>query len=337
LTTLSPVVDVHAHVFPAGLADLFAETSDPRWPSLITGTESGRIMCGGSVFRHVRPPLWDVKARLDELDAAGVGVQLVSPVPVTLTYWADPAPALRFTRALNDAIAAYVASAPSRLAGLGAVPLQDVDAAIVELTRMVNELHLAGAEVGTVIEGRELDDPELRPFFAAAEQLNAVLFVHPMDGGAGVIRRSGQPYEFGVGMLTDTAIAAASLVFGGVLDDHPDLQIVLAHGCGTYPWVYPRLRMGSQLVGEHDLNRFDVLTRKLWVDALVFDPAHLPLLMHRFGAEHVVVGSDYPFVPGQLNAVPELVRSAAASGSIDDDAATAILSANAKRLLNWGC
>jgi aminocarboxymuconate-semialdehyde decarboxylase len=327
------VIDVHAHMFPTGLPDLNQTTGDPRWPRLLTGAGEGRIMCGDALFRRVRPALWDLGERLEEVYASGVGVQLVSPVPITLTYWAEPASAIRYARALNDAIAADVAHAHGQLRGLGTVPLQDVDAAIAELGRIVGDLGLVGAEIGTVIAGRELDHPELRPFFAAAEQLGAVLAVHPMDGGAGVIRRSGQPYDFGLGMLTDTALAAAALVFGGVLDDHPDLRIMLAHGCGSYPWAYPRLRMGAQIMNGLSGERLDELTRKLWVDALVFDPAHLGLLTHRFGADHVMMGTDYPFVPGQLVAAPELVRTAAAAGVITSFDTAAILSSNAGRFL----
>jgi aminocarboxymuconate-semialdehyde decarboxylase len=328
------IVDVHAHLFPVGLPDIGARTGDPRWPTLEPGRGAGRIMRGTSMFREVRPALWNLAARLTELDEAGIDTQVVSPVPVTLTYWADIESAVHFTRALNDALAAEVAAARGRLIGLGAVPLQDVGAAIDELTRLVTELGLAGAEIGTVVAGRALDDPELRPFFAAAQALGAVLSIHPMDGGSGVIYRGGQPYDFGIGMLTDTAVAATGLVFGGVLDDHPDLRIVLAHGCGTYPWVYPRLRMAAQLGGDGDPARLDQLTQALWVDALVFDPAHLRLLVHRFGAGHVVVGTDHPFVPGQLTAVPELVRAAAAGRGITADVATAILGTNAIDLLD---
>ena len=327
------MIDVHAHIFPTGLPDFYQITGDPRWPRLVSEADDGRIMCGESLFRRVRSALWDCSARLAEMDAAHVSVQLVSPVPVTLTYWAQPDPALQYARALNDAIAAEVARSGGRLLGLGAVPLQDVDRAIAALSRIVGELKLAGAQIGAVVGERELDDAYLRPFFAAAEELGAVLAVHPLDGGAGVIRRAGQPYDFGLGMLTDTALAAAALVFGGVLDDHPDLRIVLAHGCGTFPWAYPRLRLGAQVLDGSDVAKFDELTRKLWVDALVFDPTHLGVLAHRFGADHIMMGTDHPFVPGQLRAVPQLVRAAAATGIITNEDVEAILSSNASRFL----
>ncbi len=328
-----PIVDVHAHMFPTGLPDMHTLTGDARWPSLVVDGDASRIMCGPNVFRKVRPPLWDRAARIAELDAAGIGAQIVSPVPVTLTYWADTPSAVWFMRALNDALASEVA-AEDRLIGLGTVPLQDVGAAIDELVRIRTELGLRGVEIGTVIGNRELDDPQLRPFFEAAQELDAVLAIHPIDGGTGVIRRDGQPYDFGIAMLTDTAIAATALVFGGVLDDYPNLRLVLAHGCGTYAWTYPRLRIAASQWQQSDPARLDELTRKLWVDTLVFDPVHLNLLAHRFGADHIMIGTDHPFIPGELAAAPKLVQSAVDGGLLTAADATAVLASNAVRFLD---
>ena len=236
-------------------------------------------MRGREVFRRVRAPLWNVEARLAELDTAGIAAQLVSPVPVTLAYWGRRSAAIEFTRGLNDALAADVRRSGGRLIGLGGVPLPDVDAAVAELHRLRTELDLVGVEIGSRIGEFELDDPRFRPFFAAAEALDMIIFVHPTDGGSGAIRRSGPPYDIGLGMLTDTAMAATALVFGGVLEHHPALRIVLAHGCGTFPWAYPRLRMSAEMSGETDVGRLDLLVRSLWVDSLVLDPGHLPLLI----------------------------------------------------------
>lgn len=324
------VVDVHAHIFPTGLPDLARTTGDPRWPSLaVADDETGRIMCGDRIFRKVRAPLWDLAARLDELNRAGVGAQVVSPVPVMLTYWAASDAATDFARAVNDGIAAQVASSDGRLIGLGTVALQDVDAAVVELTRLTTQLGLRGVEIGTHAAGLELDDPRLQPFFEAARALDAAVFVHPMDGGGGTVRREGQPYDFGLGMLTDTAIAATGLVFGGVLEKLPGLRIGLAHGCGTFAWAYPRLRLAARLGGDVDAGRFDELVRALWVDCLVFDPLHLRLLTERFGDDHVMVGTDHPFVPGQLEGVSELLRGAVADRGLTREQADRIRGANA--------
>ncbi len=291
-------------------------------------------MRGQEIFRRVRAPLWNVEARLAELDAAGIAAQLVSPVPVTMTYWSQPSAAVAFTRGLNDALAADVRRSGGRLIGLGGLPLPDVDAAIDELRRLRTELGLAGVEIGSRIGEYELDDPHLRPFFSAAEALDAIIFVHPTDGGGGAIRRSGTPYDIGLGMLTDTAMAATALVFGGLLEQCPDLRIVLAHGCGTYPWAYPRLRMSAEMSGEADLELLDRLTRSLWVDSLVLDPENLPLLIERFGADHVMIGTDHPFIADQLTAAPAVVRAAAQRRRITDDQEQNILRGNATGLLD---
>jgi aminocarboxymuconate-semialdehyde decarboxylase len=333
-------IDVHAHIFPAGVPDLAAETGDDRWPSLQAddaGAGQGRIMCGPRVFRVVRPSLWDLRARFAELDDADIAAQLVAPVPVTMTYWADPDLAARYQRQLNDAIAREVSASGGRLAGLGGVPLQDPGRAVAELERAVGQLGLRGVQIGSRIGDLDLSDPRLDPFFAVAAARGAVVFVHPTDGGGGTIRRTGQPFDFGLGMPTDTAIAATALVFEGVLARHPSLRVLLAHGCGTFPIAFPRLAMGALLTGHIDQAEFAALpgvVRRLWVDALVFDPASLALLIERFGAEHVLLGTDDPFVPGQLREAPELVRKAAAKGLISEFQAEAILGANARALLD---
>lgn len=333
-------VDAHAHIFPAGLGDLAAETGDERWPSLnIDAADSGegRIMCGSRVFRVVRPPLWDLRARFTELDSAGIAAQLVSPVPVTMAYWAGADLAARYQRQLNDAIAREVSASGGRLAGLGGVPLQDPGRAVAELERAVGQLGLRGVQIGSRIGDMDLADPRLDPFFRAAAGCGAIVFVHPTGGGGGTIRRAGQPYDFGLGMPTDTAIAATALVFEGVLARHPGLRVVLAHGCGTFPIAFPRLALGALLTGHIDEAGFAALptvVSRLWVDALVFDPASLPLLVERFGAEHVLLGTDDPFVPGQLREAQEMVRTAAGRGLISEPQAQAILGANARTLLD---
>jgi aminocarboxymuconate-semialdehyde decarboxylase len=325
------LADVHAHHFGRGLPDLAEATGDSRWPSLIVDdASSGRIMLGKDVFRTVKAPLWDVQARIAALDAAAVAVQVISPVPIMLTYWGDPKLTLEFDQAINNSLAADVAASGGRLVGLGAVPLQDVGLAVSELERAVGELGLAGVEICTQIAGRELDDPELAPFYAAADALDAAVFVHPLDGGGNAIRRSGQPYDFGLGMLTDTAMAATALICGGVLDRWPRLRVGLSHGCGTFPWAYPRLRIATQLSSNPGIiDRFEELVARLWVDTLVFEPEHLRLLVRRFGAGHVMLGTDFPFIAGQLEGARHFVQSAAADGVISAEQANSILTANA--------
>lgn len=326
-------VDTHAHYFGTDLADALRSMNHPRWPVLVPGGGTGRIMLGDRLLRTVRSVLWDVEERIAELDAAAIGMQLISPVPVMLAYWADERVGVACARATNDSIAAAVARSRGRLAGLGTVPLPHVDAAVDELRRAIVDLGLKGVEIGTQIAGEDLDSPKLEPFFEAAESLGAALFVHPMDGGGGVIRRAGQPYDFGLGMVTDTAVAATALVFGGVLERFPNLRVALAHGCGTFGWAYPRLRLGAKIFDGADESALDALVRSLWVDSLVFDPEYLGLLVHRFGSDRVMLGTDYPFIPGQLEGAQAFLASAE---SLDANEARRIHAENGMAFLERG-
>ncbi|OXR41250.1 hypothetical protein B7C42_06648 [Nocardia cerradoensis] len=327
-------VDTHAHYYGLDLTERLPGLRDPRWPTLHRDArDGGSIMLGDRLFRKVRSVLWDIDERIGELDAANIGVQLISPVPVMLAYWADQTVGVACARATNDSIAAAVARSGGRLAGLGTVPLPHTAAAVEELERVIIELGLSGVEIGTRVAGQDLDSPGLVPFFEAAESLGAAVFVHPTDGGGGVIHRGGQPYDFGLGMITDTAVAATSLIFGGVLERFPKLRVALAHGCGTFPWAYPRLRLGAKIWLGANEDRVQELVRSLWVDSLVFDPAHLSLLVERFGSDHVMLGTDYPFIPGQLEGAAGFLRSAQTMAAIDAPTAHAIHAANGSAFL----
>ncbi|WP_181780686.1 amidohydrolase family protein [Pseudonocardia pini] len=320
-------IDVHAHYLGT---DLPAPTG--RAPHLVVdGDGKGRIVQGGSTFRAVTATLWDVDRRLRELDEAGVSHQVISPVPVTMEHaWsaeADPA----YAAAVNDSVAAACGRSAGRLIGLGCLPTADIDAAVRELDRCLG-LGLRGIEIGTRIGTRigmlDLDDPALDPLWAACERTGAAVFVHPILGGQGVVRRSGQPFDLGLGMLADTAIAASSLVFGGVLERYPNLRVALAHGCGAFPWAYPRLRAAAGLGGGSP-ELWDALARRLYADTLVLDDEHLRLLAHRFGVEKLLLGSDAPFFPDQLRLSMESIDAARKSGALPVEAGPDLLARNA--------
>jgi aminocarboxymuconate-semialdehyde decarboxylase len=327
------VVDLHAHFMPPDLPDLAAETGDPRWPRLVVddSAETGQVLRGAELFRVVRRPCWDAAERIAEMDKLGVDVQVVSPIPVSLTYWADPELGLRYARHLNDWAASVTSQSGGRLLAMGSVPLQDTDRAVAELTRAVTQLDLAGIELGTVVGQAELDSPELRPFFAAAQHLDVPLFVHPMDP-LPVGRARSVDMTFGIGMLTDTALAASALMFGGVLSEFPRLRVCLSHGGGALPWMLPRLKFGRSLHDQVSAEVWDQLVARFYVDSLVFDPRHLDLLKHRFGADHIVAGSDYPFLPDGP-APHELVNSAARLGIVSNDQARSMKGGNALAFL----
>lgn len=312
-------VDFHAHHFPVGLPDMGAATGDPRWPRLDPANPP-RLMRGDDVFRVVRSVCFDPVERLVELDAAGIDHQVLSPVPVTLVDWAAPADAARFLAAQNDALAAIAQGSGGRFLTLGAVPLQDTGLAIAEMARIRDDLEMDGIEITAMVDGRELDHDSLDPFWAAAAAEQVPIFIHPAHQQS-AIRRTGQPYEFGLGMLTDTALAAAALIYGGVLERHPGLRIAMSHGCGSFPWVHPRLRyMESLRSTEPDRGVvLDELVKSMWVDCLVFDPAHIPVLVERFGADHLLYGTDHPFLPEGFDGPKGVIEAAIERGAALDD------------------
>jgi aminocarboxymuconate-semialdehyde decarboxylase len=300
MISLGEVVDFHTHYMPEDLMDLAARTGDHRWPRLeVRSAEAGDIMCGPDRFRRVQRPCWDVDARIAAMDADRVSTQVISPVPIALTYWADSKLADEFARQQNDLLAEAASRSGGRIVALGTVALQDVDLALAEMGRAVDELGLAGLELGTRVGDDELDSARLRPFFAEAARRRLPLFLHPTDG-AGATRCSAPVAAFGIGMMADTAIAAYALVHGGVLAELADLRICLSHGGGGYAWSHARLRyLAAAMEGPGAPQRsaeLDQLARLLWADALVFDPTHLAVSASVFGSDHLVLGSDYPFV-----------------------------------------
>jgi aminocarboxymuconate-semialdehyde decarboxylase len=265
------------------------------------------------------------------MDRHGIDVQVVSPIPVAITYWADAREADRFARAQNDAIAAAVDGSGGRLLGLGTVALQAPDLAVSELRRACGELGLSGIEIGTVVAGRELDEPSLRPFFRAACELGVPLFIHPIDG-SGVLRCSSPLIDFALGMHADSSLAATALVYGGVLRELPDLRVCLSHGGGSFPWTHPRLR----LLRGRERDQLDEDVRRLWADCLVFDSLHLPLLVARYGAQHVVLGSDYPFIPPSMHDPRQPLAEAVEQGLLRGADADLIMGQNALTFLGQG-
>jgi aminocarboxymuconate-semialdehyde decarboxylase len=323
--------DVHAHWFGRDLATP-AVPPDPRWARLVVDSQDdGRLLLGSQRYRDVRATLWDVETRIADLDAAGIGTQVISPVPVTFPYWAARGPAVAYAEAANASIAVAVLGGRGRLAGLGTVPLPHVPEAIGVLEGLMSgPTPFLGVEIGARIGDFELDDPRLLPFFEAAEALGAALLVHPVEGGGGTVRRSGQPYDLGLGMLTDTALAAGALVFGGVLERFPGLRVVLAHGCGTFGWAYPRMRLAAGLFAKADTARLDELVGSLYADTLVLDPEHLRLLAHRFGPERLVLGTDHPFFPAVTESARRFVDEAEASGALPVGGATRVYAENGR-------
>jgi aminocarboxymuconate-semialdehyde decarboxylase len=295
---VTSLIDIHTHAFSPSLPDL--EAADPwgRWPSLERLTEtSARILVGGRPYRDIDSRCWSAARRLADMDAESVALQVVSPTPVTFCHDAPAAGARILARAQNDFLAGLVAQDPDRLRALGAVPMQDPAHAVIELRRCVQQLGFLGVEIGTRVGDRELGDPDFDLFFDAAAELGALVFVHPADTTLDP-RLAAAGVAFGAGMPTETGVAAAALLVSGAMSRRrTGIRLCLAHGGGTLPWLLPRLDKG-ELIKNPDTPPAQLpsaLARSLYSDSLTYDAESLLLAVDRYGAGHVLLGTDYPF------------------------------------------
>jgi aminocarboxymuconate-semialdehyde decarboxylase len=248
------------------------------------------------------------------MDAAEVDVQVLSVCPQTFLYDRDPALTAALSAIQNEEIAKVVSQHPDRFLGIATLPMQDPERAVAELRRSMTDLGLRGAQIGSHVEGRNLDDPSLEPLWAAAAELGAFILIHPQKTAA-TDRLKSYYLKNLIGNPLDTTIAAASLVFGGVLERYPDLKFCFAHGGGFMPYQTGRMNHGYDVRPEGKVNLKEApeaSIRRLYFDCILhFEPA-LRYLVETFGADHVLLGSDYPFDMGLLDCVKQ-VRALKAS------------------------
>jgi aminocarboxymuconate-semialdehyde decarboxylase len=314
-------IDIHTHILPREWPDLDKKFGYSGFVRLEHCDEcSARMMIGKRHFRDVGDNVWSPQRRLEEMDRANVTMQVLSTVPVMFSYWAKPRDTLELSRTLNDHIAEVVREHPKRFAGLGTIPLQDVDLAAQELTRCVRELGLRGVEIGTHVDPnnhchgpdcRNLDHPSLDVVWKTAQDLNAAIFVHPWDM-MGKERMPKYWLPWLVGMPAETSLAICSMIFGGVFERFPKLRVAFSHGGGAFPGTIGRIEHGFHV--RPDLVAIDNKTEprkylahgkqpaRFYVDSLVHDADALHLLIKLFGAQRVALGSDYPFPLGEEKA-----------------------------------
>jgi len=309
-------VDIHTHILPKNIPDLAERYGYGQFIHLEHHKPGcARMMKGDTFFREVESNLWDAHVRKKECDTLTIDVQVLSTVPVMFSYWAEPNDALDLSKLLNDHIGGVVSAAPRRFAGLGTVPMQSTDLAIGELERCVKEIGLAGAQIGSHVNGKNLDDDSIFPFFEAAQDLDASIFVHPWDM-LSPERMDKYWLQWLVGMPTETAIAISSMVLGGLFEKLPKLKVAFAHGGGAFAGGIGRIEAGfharPDLVAvETDINPRNFVD-KFYVDSLVHDKEMLHYLIRLMGASRIALGSDYPFPLGEskpgglIESIPEL-------------------------------
>jgi aminocarboxymuconate-semialdehyde decarboxylase len=324
-------VDVHWHYVPDAYVQAIRR-GDAGLVERVVRDDDGKewIAIGPGRYPLV-PELHRPEAQVAEMRRRRIDLAAVSPSPTLLQYHLDGARGLELHRMVNDEIADLVSAYPERYVGLAAVPLQDTTLAVQELERAMQVKGLRGVEISTHVNGRNLDDASLRPFFRAAADLGAFVFVHPMAVLAPE-RLSRYYLSNLIGNPTETAIAIASLMFGGVYDECPALTCCFAHGGGSFSALLGRWQHGYEVRTEARINDAsaprDYLPR-IYVDSLVHDDRIARLLVDTVGADHVMLGSDMPFDMGAADPVERIERFQGLSADERDK----ILGATARRLL----
>ena len=321
-------IDVHTHILPKTWPDLRERYGYGGFLQIEhEGSGCAQLTRDDQAFRTVHDNCWDPIRRIEECDRDGVHVQVLSIVPAMFSYWAKPDDGLDLSRLLNDHIATVVRAHPRRFVGLGTIPMQAPDLAMREMERCVTELNMAGVQIGTHVDGRNLDDPGVISVLECAADLGAAVFVHPWDM-LGQDRMTKYWLGWLVGMPAETALAISSLLFSGALDRLTNLRICFAHGGGAFPGTIGRIEHGFRV--RPDLCAVDAKRSpreylgRFYLDSLVHDETMLHHLIGLIGEHRVALGSDYPFPLGEhhpgsliesLSGVPDSVKERLLSGT----------------------
>src|SRR5688572_13757877 len=327
----STCIDLHTHIVPEQFPKYAGRGANIPWPSMADAHACHKhVMISGKVYRTVSDGSWSVPRRIEAMNQMNVNRQVISPMPELLSYWLPLEDAQVMIRYLNDEIARMVTLAPDRLIGLGAVPLQDVDAAIRELEYVLGTLKFPGIEIASHVNGVSIGDSRFEPFFAAVKQRGAAVFVHALRP-AGQDRIVGAFPEQAVCFPGDIALAAASMITGGIAARHPELRMAFSHGGGGLAMLLPRLDHAWKMVPKAKESIPEAPTayaRRFYYDALVFSPLAVRFLADTYGVSQLIVGSDYPFAMGDPNPLATLQKT-----GLGPDVIAAITCGNAQRFL----
>jgi aminocarboxymuconate-semialdehyde decarboxylase len=294
-------IDIHAHLVPQSLwratearREWYGHRHEP-------GDGLGTVIANGKRTQFNSPKVrFTPEERLNDMDALGVDVQVVSIHTPFFGYHLDPADGLALARDGNDENAGMVKQWPARFAGLATLPVQDVKASVDELERAVTRLGLKGAELDTHVAG-DWDDPKYLPLFKAAEAMGAVLFFHPQPQHNFLMERNNKYGLFNsLGVIMEDAIFVATMIFGGIFEACPKLKVCIAHGGGGACYAMGRLDRGWQTTPEPRRSipkPPSSYQRHLWYDTVVGSEKALRFLIDEVGVDRVVLGSDWPFVP----------------------------------------
>ena len=321
-------IDIHAHYFPEGYLQLLGAEGERYGAGYRRATEGFYITGAGRPLGPLPLKFIDLAERIAEMDAQGVAVQALS-LTSPMVYWAEPDLSHRLARAFNDGASAAHLAYPDRLVGLLTLPMTDAERSLDELERAARLPGMRGVYMGTNIETHDLSDARFTPVFARIEALGLPIFLHPLQVVGG---KRLQPYYLSnlIGNPVDTAIAAAHLIFGGVLDRFPSLEINLPHAGGALPILIGRFDHGHRVRPEtrHLPQPPSAYLRRFTYDTIGHAPEILRFVISQVGADRVLLGSDYCFDMGTRDPVKIVDELGLASGDRD-----LILGGTAARLL----
>lgn len=326
-------IDVHSHIkVPEAAAEAMTHFSPELDPRTLYSSEETNAL-NQAYHKSVDDRFTDPATRIRDMETMGVDVQAIALAPPQYFYWLDAEVAPKVAAMQNDAIAEIAAGEPDRFRGIGTLPLAHPGAAVAEAERLQAELGLRGVEIGTDVVGNDLDDPALEDVWEALAALGIVVILHPAGFTEG--RRLTDYYLVNViGLPLSSTLAVTRLILSGVFERHPGLRMVVVHGGGYLPFYSARtdhaFRHRPEMRKHIDRLPSEYL-RNLWFDSTVFDPALLERLVREYGADRVLMGTDYPFDMGQGNPV-DFVESAQLTETERD----MILGGNANRLFGFG-
>jgi aminocarboxymuconate-semialdehyde decarboxylase len=326
-------VDIHCHYLNTEVAARVAHLNPAQHEPMAVWSNAATREANANQVKERGPKLTDIALRLKDMDRMGIDIQAVSPAPHQTYYWTDPGMGQELSRAVNERLAGIVAQHPERFVALGTVPLQDASLAVSELTHCVKTLGMRGVEISPNVKGMDLTDArcQLDKFFAAVQALDVILFMHPIGFTHGE-RLVDHYFSNIIGNPLETTVATSHLIFDGVMERHPKLKIVLPHAGGYLAYYWARMdhayKARPDTHGQMKRKPSSYLER-FYFDTITFDHGMLAHLIARFGADHVLLGTDYPYDMGMERPV-EFIQGVK---GLPKAQAAAIQGGNAARLL----
>jgi aminocarboxymuconate-semialdehyde decarboxylase len=326
----STTIDIHAHVaVPEAAAFVQPHLDVSTIPLAHFATPDTKAL-NQMQEADRRSRMLQYDERLADLDQMGIDLQVVMPPPPQCYFTLPIELAVPAARLVNDGIARYVAGKPDRLVGMGTVPLQDGAEAAKELERCMRTLGFKGVQILTNVAGREISDPAFAPFWAKAEELDALVVIHP-NGFTEGQRLTRFYFNNVIGNPFDTTLALHYLIFDGVMERHPKLKILAVHGGGYLASYSGRIdhAWGARSDVHGDLpHPPTTYLKRVYFDTVVFTPHQLRNLIAVFGADRIIMGTDYPYDMAEYDPIGHL-----AAGELDATTMAAIAGGNARKVL----